>query len=145
MPKGTPTMRRDWSGSRYGWSGKDAAMIVGISYRQIDYWARTGLVEPSLTSATPGSGNRRLYSAADIAVLRIIRKALDAGMSLPRVREAISSLGGAILVDGDWVLICGGTLHICREFTELEHVIKEEPCWIFRFRTVEAFAESDPV
>jgi DNA-binding transcriptional MerR regulator len=68
-------------------SGRRAAEIVGITYRQLDYWARTDLVRPSLAEAR-GSGSRRLYSYRDLLELKVIKNLLDAGIKLESVREA---------------------------------------------------------
>ena len=69
-----------------GFSGTKAAQVVGITYRQLDYWARTDLVRPSLVDAA-GSGSRRRYSYRDLLELRMIKKLLDAGVRLETVRE----------------------------------------------------------
>lgn len=69
-----------------GYSGTQAAKVVGITYRQLDYWARTDLVRPSLTDAA-GSGSRRRYSYKDLLELRVIKTLLDAGIKLESVRE----------------------------------------------------------
>jgi len=74
-----------------GYRVPEVCRIVGISYRQLDYWARTGLVRPSVKDAQ-GSGTQRLYSFQDIAVLRIIKKLLDTGVSLRQVRKAMETL-----------------------------------------------------
>ncbi len=74
-----------------GYSGKRAAEIVGITYRQLDYWARTDLVRPSLRAAQ-GSGSRRLYSYRDLLELKVIKNLLDAGIKLESVREVFSYL-----------------------------------------------------
>ena len=74
-----------------GYSGAKAAEIVGITYRQLDYWARTDLVRPSLVDAT-GSGSRRRYSYRDLLELRVIKSLLDAGIKLESVREVFSYL-----------------------------------------------------
>ena len=74
-----------------GFSGTKAASVVGISYRQLDYWARTNLVRPSLADAS-GSGSRRLYSYRDLLELRVIKSLLDAGIKLESVREVFSYL-----------------------------------------------------
>lgn len=74
-----------------GFSGRRAAQIVGITYRQLDYWARTDLIRPTLADAT-GSGSRRLYSRADLMVLLLIRTLIDGGARLERVRELIDAL-----------------------------------------------------
>jgi DNA-binding transcriptional MerR regulator len=74
-----------------GYRIPDVQKIVGISYRQLDYWARTGLVRPSIRDAG-GSGTQRLYSFEDLVVLRTIKKLLDAGVSLQRIRKAIGFL-----------------------------------------------------
>jgi DNA-binding transcriptional MerR regulator len=74
-----------------GYRGPAACRAAGITYRQLDYWARTGLVEPSVRSAT-GSGSQRLYSFRDILVLRVVNRLLEAGVSLPNIRTAIGHL-----------------------------------------------------
>ena len=74
-----------------GYRGPTACAAAGITYRQLDYWARTGLVAPSVRSAT-GSGTQRLYSFRDILVLKIVKKLLDAGVSLQNIRTAIATL-----------------------------------------------------
>jgi DNA-binding transcriptional MerR regulator len=72
-------------------SGARAAEIVGISYRQLDYWARTDLVRPSIVDAK-GSGTRRRYSYTDLLELRVIKSLLDAGIKLENVRDIFSYL-----------------------------------------------------
>ena len=74
-----------------GFSGASAAEIVGITYRQLDYWARTDLVRPTLSDAA-GSGSRRRYSYSDLLELRVIRSLLDAGIRLENVREVFAYL-----------------------------------------------------
>jgi len=74
-----------------GFSGARAAEIVGITYRQLDYWARTDLVRPTLSDAS-GSGSRRRYSYTDLLELRVIKSLLDAGIRLGSVREVFSYL-----------------------------------------------------
>jgi DNA-binding transcriptional MerR regulator len=74
-----------------GFRGPIACRAVGITYRQLDYWARTGLVEPSVRSAT-GSGTARLYSFRDILVLKIVKRFLDTGVSLQQIRAAVTHL-----------------------------------------------------
>jgi DNA-binding transcriptional MerR regulator len=74
-----------------GYRGPQVCKIVGITYRQLDYWARTDLVKPSLQDAQ-GSGTQRLYSFKDLVHLRVIKSLLDAGISLPQIRKAIKYL-----------------------------------------------------
>ncbi len=74
-----------------GYRGPIACAVTGITYRQLDYWARTGLLEPSVRAAR-GSGSQRLYSFRDLLVLRVVKKLLDAGVSLQQVRSAVQSL-----------------------------------------------------
>ena len=75
----------------HGFSGAKAAEIVGITYRQLDYWARTDLVRPTLTDAA-GSGSRRRYGYTDLLELKVIKSLLDAGIRLENVREIFSYL-----------------------------------------------------
>jgi DNA-binding transcriptional MerR regulator len=79
------------SSADQGFSGAKAAEIVGITYRQLDYWARTDLVRPSLHDAK-GSGSRRRYSYRDLLELRAIKSLLDAGIKLETVREVFAYL-----------------------------------------------------
>ena len=74
-----------------GYRVPEVCRIVGISYRQLDYWARTGLVTPSVRDAG-GSGTQRLYSFPDLVQLKVIKKLLDAGVSLQRIRKAVGYL-----------------------------------------------------
>ncbi|MEO6996697.1 MAG: MerR family transcriptional regulator [Terracoccus sp.] len=74
-----------------GYRGPTACKAAGITYRQLDYWARTGIVEPSVRSAT-GSGTQRLYGFRDILVLKVVKRLLDTGVSLQQIRVAISHL-----------------------------------------------------
>jgi DNA-binding transcriptional MerR regulator len=74
-----------------GFRAPDVAKLVGISYRQLDYWARTGLVTPSVHDAG-GSGTQREYSFQDIVLLRAIKNLLDTGINLQRIRKAIDFL-----------------------------------------------------
>ena len=74
-----------------GYRGPIAQRAAGITYRQLDYWARTGLVEPSVRSAT-GSGTQRLYSFRDVLVLKVVKRLLDTGVSLQQIRVAVEHL-----------------------------------------------------
>lgn len=99
-----------------GYSGTQAAQIAGITYRQLDYWARTNLVRPSLSDAS-GSGSRRRYSYRDLLELRVIKSLLDAGIKLESVREVFAYLrdhvdtdiaSAHIVIQGSSVLLCDG-------------------------------------
>ena len=74
-----------------GFRGTQVCKIVGISYRQLDYWARTGLLRPSLEDAK-GSGTQRRYSYEDVLELKVIKQLLDAGVNLQQSRRAIACL-----------------------------------------------------
>ena len=74
-----------------GYRGPTACSAAGITYRQLDYWARTGLVEPSVRAAH-GSGSQRLYSFRDILVLKVVKRLLDTGISLQQIRAAVHHL-----------------------------------------------------
>src|SRR6201995_5140978 len=74
-----------------GYRGAAACQIAGITYRQLDYWARTGLVAPSIRTAH-GSGSQRLYSFKDILVLKVVKRLLDTGVSLQNIRVAVDHL-----------------------------------------------------
>jgi DNA-binding transcriptional MerR regulator len=74
-----------------GYTGRRTAEIVGISYRQLDYWARTDLIRPSLVDAA-GSGSRRQYSYRDLLELKVVKSLLDAGIKLEQVRHVFNYL-----------------------------------------------------
>jgi len=76
---------------RGGYRAPQVCRLVGITYRQLDYWARTKLITPSLKQAS-GSGTQRLYSFADVVQLKVVKRLLDAGMSLKRIRSAVEML-----------------------------------------------------
>lgn len=79
------------AGENGGFRAPQVCKLVGITYRQLDYWARTKLIRPSVQPAT-GSGSQRLYSFSDIIQLKVVKRLLDAGMSLKRIRQAIEIL-----------------------------------------------------
>lgn len=74
-----------------GYRAPQVCSLVGITYRQLDYWARTGLIRPSVQSAQ-GSGTQRRYSFTDIVQLKVVKRLLDAGMSLKKIRSAMTIL-----------------------------------------------------
>ncbi|WP_077489552.1 MerR family transcriptional regulator [Sinomonas mesophila] len=74
-----------------GYRGPTACKAAGITYRQLDYWARTGLVEPTVRGAA-GSGSQRLYGFRDILVLKVVKRLLDTGVSLQQIRIAVGHL-----------------------------------------------------
>lgn len=77
--------------SETGFRGPQVCAIVGITYRQLDYWARTGLLHPSITEAR-GSGSQRVYAYTDLVQLKVIKRLLDSGVSLQAARKAIECL-----------------------------------------------------
>ena len=77
--------------TEHGFRAPQVCRIVGITYRQLDYWARTDLLRPTLAEAQ-GSGSQRLYTFGDIVQLKVIKRLLDAGMSLKRIRTAVEIL-----------------------------------------------------
>lgn len=99
-----------------GFTGRRTAEIVGITYRQLDYWARTDLVRPSLADAA-GSGSRRSYSYTDLLELKLIKRLLDAGIKLEQVRSVFeyvkTDLGGDITTAD--LVISGSNSVIVRE------------------------------
>jgi len=97
-----------------GFSGKRAAEIVGITYRQLDYWARTDLIRPSLADAQ-GSGSRRRYSYRNLLELKVIKTLLDAGIKLESVRRAFEYLREHVDTDiaSAHLVISGGDVILC--------------------------------
>ncbi len=99
-----------------GWSGTQTAKIVGITYRQLDYWARTDLIRPSLSDAA-GSGSRRRYSYEDLLQLKTIKKLLDAGIKLEQVRKVFDYLREELATDiaAAHIVIEGGSVMLCQD------------------------------
>src|ERR1700680_3629764 len=90
-----------------GFRGPQVCMLIGITYRQLDYWARTGLLRPSIADAR-GSGSQRVYSYTDVVELKVIKQLLDAGISLQRARRAVECLRdglGGDLASSNLVLV----------------------------------------
>ena len=108
------------------YSGKKAAEIVGITYRQLDYWARTDLVRPSVTDAA-GSGSRRQYSYRDLLELKVIKSLLDSGIKLESVRGVFEYLREQLGEDiaSAQLVISGGTAILVRDDHELVDVLKQ--------------------
>ncbi|MGH3545071.1 MAG: MerR family transcriptional regulator [Mycobacteriales bacterium] len=100
--------------SHLGYRGPTACSAAGITYRQLDYWARTKLVEPSVRDAR-GSGSQRLYSFRDILVLKVVKRLLDAGVSLQNIRAAVDQLHARGVEDlsGITLLSDGTTVYEC--------------------------------
>ena len=108
-----------------GWRGTAACRVVGITYRQLDYWARTGLVEPSIRRAS-GSGSNRLYSFRDIIVLKVIKRLLDAGVSLQNIRKAVVALRSRGVKDLAEITLMsdGSTVYECRSAGEVIDLLR---------------------
>ena len=104
-----------------GYRGPTACNAAGITYRQLDYWARTGLVVPSVRSAA-GSGTQRLYSFKDILVLKVVKRLLDTGVSLQNIRTAVGHLRSRGVADlAELTLLSDGTT--VYECTSAEEVV----------------------
>lgn len=105
-----------------GFRGPQVCTVVGITYRQLDYWARTGLLRPSISDAK-GSGSQRRYSYTDLVQLKVVKRLLDAGISLQSTRRAIDCLrsGGEDLASANLVIDEGRTVltHSGEEIVDL--------------------------
>jgi len=103
-----------------GYRGATACSAAGITYRQLDYWARTSLVEPSVRSAS-GSGTQRLYGFRDILVLKIVKRLLDAGVSLQNIRTAVDHLRNRGVTDLERITLMsdGASIYECTSSDEI--------------------------
>jgi len=108
-----------------GYRGVTACHAVAITYRQLDYWARTGLVIPSIRDAS-GSGTQRLYSFRDMVVLKVVKRLLDAGVSLQNIRKAIDVLRSRGVEDlaGITLISDGTTVYECRSTEEVVDLLQ---------------------
>jgi DNA-binding transcriptional MerR regulator len=103
-----------------GYRGTVAARAAGISYRQLDYWARTQLVEPTIRGAA-GSGSQRLYGFRDILVLKLVKRLLDTGISLQQIRVAVDQLRVAGIYDlaQTTLMSDGASVYLCTSNDEV--------------------------
>ncbi|MCW5253738.1 MULTISPECIES: MerR family transcriptional regulator [unclassified Streptomyces] len=108
-----------------GYRGPTACAAAGITYRQLDYWARTGLVEPSVRPAH-GSGTQRLYSFRDVVVLKIVKRFLDTGVSLQNIRTTVRHLRDRGFRDLErMTLMCdGATVYECTSPDEVHALLQ---------------------
>ncbi|WP_123304749.1 MerR family transcriptional regulator [Bogoriella caseilytica] len=108
-----------------GYRGPTACSAAGITYRQLDYWARTGLVEPTIRGAS-GSGTQRLYSFRDILVLKVVKRLLDTGVSLQQIRAAITSLKerGVDDLAGITLMSDGASVYECTSADEVIDLVQ---------------------
>jgi len=109
-----------------GYRGPQACKIVGISYRQLDYWTRTELITPSLQEAH-GSGTQRLYSFGDLLQLKVIKRLTDAGASLRKVRQAIEYVRNHLLDDWEKATIVtdGDRVYACTTDAEVVDLLRK--------------------
>src|SRR6478672_812864 len=107
-----------------GYRGAVAARAAGISYRQLDYWARTQLVEPTVRGAS-GSGSQRLYGFRDILVLKLVKRLLDTGISLQQIRTAVEQLRSSGIRDltGTTLMSDGASVYLCTSNDEVIDLI----------------------
>jgi DNA-binding transcriptional MerR regulator len=112
-------------GEPVGYRGPTACTVAGITYRQLDYWARTGLVEPSVRPAA-GSGSQRLYSFRDILLLKVVKRLLDTGVSLQNIRLAVNHLleTGAADLTGVTLMSDGTTVYACTSPDEVVDLVQ---------------------
>ncbi len=112
-------------GELIGYRGPTACSAAGITYRQLDYWARTGLVVPTIRSAS-GSGSQRLYSFKDILVLKVVKRLLDTGVSLQNIRTAVEHLRARGIEDlaGVTLLSDGVSVYECHSSEEIVDLLR---------------------
>ena len=124
-PEPSPEPNSPGGEDAVGYRGPTACHAAGISYRQLDYWARTGLVVPSVRDAS-GSGSQRLYSFRDIVVLKVVKRLLDAGVSLQNIRKAIDTLRSRGVGDlaGITLISDGTTVYECRSPEEVVDLLQ---------------------
>jgi DNA-binding transcriptional MerR regulator len=110
---------------KLGYRGPTACSAAGITYRQLDYWARTDLVVPSVRSAS-GSGSQRLYSFKDILVLKVVKRLLDTGVSLHNIRTAVDHLHARGVEDLARITLLsdGTTVYECTSSEEVVDLLR---------------------
>src|SRR5215211_8557107 len=117
---------RSTPASEPGFRGPTVHKLVGITYRQLDYWARTGLVTPSVRDAA-GSGSQRLYGFRDILVLKLVKRLLDTGISLQQIRIAVNQLREAGINDlaQTTLMSDGASVYLCTSNDEVIDLVSQ--------------------
>ncbi|GLF95753.1 MerR family transcriptional regulator [Streptomyces yaizuensis] len=121
----TPAERSQEQSDTLGYRGPTACAAAGITYRQLDYWARTGLVEPSVRPAY-GSGTQRLYSFRDVVILKIVKRFLDTGVALQNIRAAVRHLRDRSYADLERMTLMsdGATVYECSSPDEVVDLLQ---------------------
>lgn len=111
--------------SALGYRGPTACAAAGITYRQLDYWARTGLVVPTIQGAH-GSGSHRLYGFRDILILRVVKRLIDTGVSLPNIRIAVEHLSAreAQFLSALTIMSDGASIYECTSEDEVIDLVR---------------------
>ncbi|WP_420709917.1 MerR family transcriptional regulator [Streptomyces sp. NRRL B-1347] len=124
-PFGPEGQEQQGETDRIGYRGPTACAAAGITYRQLDYWARTGLVEPSVRAAG-GSGTQRLYSFRDVVVLKIVKRFLDTGVSLQNIRTTVQHLrdSGFRDLERTTLMSDGATVYECTSPGEVHELLQ---------------------
>ncbi|MEN3586333.1 MULTISPECIES: MerR family transcriptional regulator [unclassified Streptomyces] len=122
---GVPETSTPDTTERLGYRGPTACAAAGITYRQLDYWARTGLVEPGVRPAH-GSGTQRLYGLRDVVVLKIVKRLLDTGVSLQNIRGTVRHLAdrGAGDLERMTLMSDGATVYECASPDEVHALLQ---------------------
>ncbi|WP_418955892.1 MerR family transcriptional regulator [Streptomyces tritici] len=125
LQSGAAGVPAETSTDSIGYRGPTACAAAGITYRQLDYWARTGLVEPSVRPAY-GSGTQRLYSFRDVVVLKIVKRFLDTGVALQNIRAAVQHLRARGFRDLERMTLMsdGATVYECSSPDEVVDLLK---------------------
>jgi DNA-binding transcriptional MerR regulator len=109
---------------------REVVELLDLSRRQLQYWAKTGLIEPS--ARTPGGHHR--YSFDDLVALKATKRLLDAGVSVQKIRKSVRALQTLLPKVGhplsELVLVAtGDVVLVFRENTVFEAVSGQE--WVF--------------
>ncbi|GAA2255162.1 MerR family transcriptional regulator [Streptomyces amakusaensis] len=124
-PYPLPESGVDQPADTVGYRGPTACAAAGITYRQLDYWARTGLVEPSVRPPH-GAGAQRLYSMRDVVVLKIVKRFLDTGVALQNIRAAVRHLRTRGYADLERMTLMsdGATVYECSSPDEVVQLLQ---------------------
>jgi DNA-binding transcriptional MerR regulator len=126
----------------HGYRAPEVAKLVEVSYRQLDYWARTGLVKPSVRDAG-GSGTQRLYGFQDLVLLRAIKDLLDTGVGLQKIRKAIDFLRERLqeAPQGMTLMSDGKNIYACRSDDEIIDVLRQGQGSMFTLPVTKVWAD----
>ena len=111
-----------------GYTGPEVCKITGITYRQLDHWTTSSLINASIRNLK-GSGFHRIYSFQDIIQIKLVNKLREAGVSLQKIRIALKNiqkvLGDDISISDVSVFSDGKSIYVISDNDQMIDLLKK--------------------